>query len=125
MQSCTEAQLEGPAFVGCGNYASATLRNVNPTTAYRSRGRLGESRLTAYLMAETTEGSMLCAAQIEDIDSSYVAGSRMSAGSRVFKSSAVLSCLEVEDDCAGSASEYTDRDPLRDTGVENLTVCLA
>ena len=76
-------------------------------------------------MAETTEGSILCAAQIEEIDSSYVAGSRMSTGSRVFKSSAVASCLEVEDDWTGSASEYADRDPLRDRGVENLTVCLA
>ena len=91
---------------------------------YQSRGRLEEPRLTAYLMAETTEGSMLYAVQIEDIESSYVAGSRMSAGTRVLRRSAVSSCLEVEGDWGSSVSEDIDRDPLRDTGVENLTVCL-
>ena len=76
-------------------------------------------------MAETTEGSMLCAAHIEDTGSSYVAGSWVSAGSKALRSSAVPSCLEVEDDWGGSASKNVDREPLRDTGVENLTVCLA
>ena len=75
-------------------------------------------------MAETTEGSILCKVQIEEIDSSYMAGSRMSAGIRVFRRSAVPSCLGVEGGWGDSTSGGSDRDPPRDTGVENLTVCL-
>jgi len=62
-------------------------RTENST--HRSRGRLEDLRLVACITADTTDLSILCAAQMEEIDSSKEEGSSTSAGIRFFKSSTV------------------------------------
>lgn len=75
---------------------------------HRSRGRLEDLRLVAWVTADTTDWSILCAAQMEEIDSSKEVGSSRSAGIKLFKRFIVLFESEVEWMDIGSGSSNGD-----------------
>ena len=91
---------------------------------YCSRGQIEGLRLAACTTADTTDSSILCAAQMEEIDRSKEAGSSMSAGTRFFKSSIVIVGSEVE--VVGRAVNVGSgsTDAWRGGGVLNLIVVL-
>ena len=88
-------------------------RGVGAST-HRSRGRTEDLRLAACVTADMTDLSILCAAQIE----SKSAGSSMSAGIRLFRSSVVF---ESGAGVARTDSGLGDGDERREGGAVNLT----
>ena len=67
------------------------------------------SPFAAYIIVDIDDLSTSCAAQMEEIDSSKVAGSSTSAGTRFFNSSTVRFGLEV-------GAEWTDVDSESGSG---------
>ena len=93
---------------------------------HHSRGRLKDLRLVACVTADMTDLSMLCAAQMEEINSSKEEGFLTSAGTRLFKSSTVRfgSEVEVKVRWLNVGSELGNGDAWRDRGLVNLTTSL-
>lgn len=89
---------------------------------HRSRGRLRNLRLVACIMTDMTgDLSILCAAQMEEIDSSKEVGSSTIAEIRAFKSSILRFGLEIEVGWVDVDSGSGSGDPWRSGGVSILT----
>jgi hypothetical protein len=90
--------------------------------AHCSGGRLEDLRFAACIKVDMTVLSTLCAAQMEEIDSSKEEGSSTSAGTKFFKSSTVEAEVDVEVggmDLGSKSGNGVARDPVG--GVSNLT----
>ena len=91
-------ELTDPGFEYWDRYSVLCTRGwgENGGKNHRPRGLPEGLRLVACIMVDMADLSTLCAAQMEEIDSSKEVGSSMSAGTRALRSSTVRFGLELE-----------------------------